>query len=370
MYWVQYIYVEPLDALKQHGADAVSFQALKVDVRWWTDGDVSIAYVPSGRSWIAIGSPLADDANRAEAVRRFCAAARAKRRRAVFFGVEDPAWLSGCKMLMVGIQSVLKVSEWDVTLRRWPRLREQLRRARAKGVTVREVDPDELAEGMPMRAAAERLREEWLRSRGMEPMDFLVAVKPFHAAHEHLYFVAERGGEAVQFLSAIPIYARDGWLMEDMLRGHNAPNGTTELLIAALMRRLGGDPYWVTPGLTPLAGTVAPWLRVVRYAANPLYNFSGLWKFRARLHPAAWTPIWLAWDRGFAPLVIADVLRAFAGGRLMSFAARSLARHIGHTSRARPSNASVLPGSCRAGSPRSADTLATYRTAPPRAPGR
>jgi lysylphosphatidylglycerol synthetase-like protein (DUF2156 family) len=289
-------------------------------------------------------------------------------------------------MLMIGIQSVLKPSEWDITLRRWPRLREQLRRARAKGVTVREVDPGELAEGMPLRAAVERLRDEWLRSRGMEPMDFLVAVKPFHAAGEHLYFVAERGGEAVQFLSAIPIYARDGWLMEDMLRGNHAPNGTTELLIAALMRRLGGDPYWVTPGLTPLAGTVAPWLRAIRFAATPLYNFSGLWKFRARLHPAAWTPIWLAWDRGLAPLVIADVLRAFAGGRMLSFAVRSLVHHPAgrlpraiarraarfarRASRARPSGASALPGSCRVGSPRSADTLATYRPAPPRAPGR
>jgi hypothetical protein len=59
----------------------------------------------------------------------------------------------------------------------------------------------------------------------MEPLDFLVAVKPFRAANEHLYFVAERGGEAVQFLSAVPIYARHGWLMEDML--------------AASMRRTG-----------------------------------------------------------------------------------------------------------------------------------
>jgi phosphatidylglycerol lysyltransferase len=324
-----------LDTLKQHGAEAVSFQALKVGARWWTvapapeGSGAAIAYVASGRSWIAIGSPLTGDVNRAAAVRRFCAAARARGRRAVFFGVEDrmPLDSCGCKTVMIGLQSVLKPSEWDLTIRKWPRLREQLRRARAKGVTVREVGPGELAEGMPLRAAVERLKGEWLASRPMEPMGFLVEVKPFHAASEHLYFVAERGGEAVQFLSAVPIYARGGWLMEDMLRGVNAPNGTTELLIAALMRRLGGDPYWVTPGLTPLAGTVGPWLRAIRFATVPLYNFSGLWKFRARLHPAAWMPIWLAWDRGPAPLVIFDVLRAFARGRIVSFACRSLIRH-------------------------------------------
>jgi phosphatidylglycerol lysyltransferase len=320
------------DRLKVYGADAVSFQALKAGARWWTDAPppegsgATLAYVPSGRSWIAIGGPLVDEAHRAAAVLRFCAAARASGRRAVFFGVEDRTFFAGCKTLMLGLQSVLKPSEWEITLRRWPRLREQLRRARAKGVTVRAVDPGELAARMPLRAAVDRLRGEWLASRAMEPLGFLVAVDPFYAAPEHLYFVAERGGKAVQFLSAVPIYASSGWLMEDMLRGVDAPNGTTELLIAALMRRLGGDPNWVTPGLTPLAGMIPWWLRVTRFATAPLYNFSGLWRFRARLHPAAWKPIWLAWERGPAPLVLFDVLRAFADGRVISFACRSLIR--------------------------------------------
>jgi phosphatidylglycerol lysyltransferase len=337
----------PLDALKRHGADAVSFQAIKVDARWWTDAPppegtgAVVAYVTSGRSWIAIGSPLVDDALRATAARRFCAAARAEGRRAVFFGVEDVenvenvegvedvagSLLPGGRRMILGLQSVLKPSEWESTLRQRPRLREQLRRARAKGVTVRAVEPGELADGMPLRAEVERLRSEWLASRAMEPLGFLVAVEPFHAADEHLYFVAERGGRAVQFLSAVPIYARHGWLMEDMLRGIGAPNGTTELLIAAIMRRLGGDPSWLTPGLTPLAGVIPPWLRVIKFATVALYDFSGLWRFRARLKPAAWTPIWLVWDRGPAPLVLVDVLRAFAGGRILPFAFRSLVWH-------------------------------------------
>ena len=351
MYWIQYnhyddwrnlsdhpaVLSEPsrqhLDSLKQYGADAVSFQAIKVGAEWWMDAPppegsgATVAYVASGRSWIAIGAPLVDEARRAAAVQRFRAAARARGRRAVFFGVEDRTCLDGSRTLMLGLQSVLKPSAWDITLRQRPRLREQLRRARAKGVTVRAVDPGELAEGMPLRAEVERLRREWLGSRAMEPLGFLVAVEPFHAASEHLYFVAERGGKAVQFLSVVPIHARDGWLMEDMLRGVDAPNGTTELLIAALMRRLEGDPFWVTPGLTPLAGPIPSWLRVIKFATVPLYDFSGLWRFRSRLQPAAWNPIWLAWDRGPAPLVLIDVLRAFAGGRILSFACRSLVWH-------------------------------------------
>lgn len=319
--------------MKRHGADAVSFQALKPGMEWWIDdpppegSGAAVAYRPAGRSWIAVGTPLAEPRRRGDAVKRFCSAARAEGRRPVFFGVEDDTPFAGCRTLAIGLQPVLKPSEWERTLARWPRLREQLRRARAKGVGVRQVAPGELAAGQPMRDAVDRLRAEWLDSRAMEPMSFLVEVEPVYASGEHLYFVAERGGDAVQFLSAVPIYARRGWLMEDMLRGRGAPNGTTELVIAALMRRLGGDPFWVTPGLTPMSGPMPWWLSVTRIATVALYDFSGLLRFRSRLHPAAWTPVRLAWDRGAAAPVLLDVLRAFAGGRIVRFAWRSLLWH-------------------------------------------
>lgn len=324
---------EHLEALRRHATDAMSFQALKAATTWWIDAPppqgtgARLGYTPAGRSWVAIGSPLVDHSQRAEAVRRFCRAARLAGRRPVFFGVEDARPFERCRTLPLGLQSVLKPSEWSATLRRRPKLREQLRRARAKGVTVRAVEVDELAPQSPLRRAVARLRDEWLRSRAMEPMAFVVDVQPFYAAAEHLYFVAERGGVPVQFLSAVPIHGNHGWLMEDMLRGDDAPNGTTELVIDALMRRLTSDSHWVTPGLTPLTGDIPRWLRFVRATSVALYDFSGLRLFRQRLQPAEWRPVWLAWDRGPALGALIDVLRAFAGGRILPFAFRSLVRH-------------------------------------------
>ena len=161
----------------------------------------------------------------------------------------------------------------------------------------------------------------------MEPMGFVVAVEPFHAPERHLYVVAERHGVAVQFLSAVPAPASRGWLFEDMLRGAATPNGTTELVLDLALRTLARQAAWATPGLTPLAGPVAWWLRLARAVTTPLYDFDGLRRFRARLSPARWVPVWLVWDRGPAWLVLIDVLRAFARGRLWAFAWRSLTRH-------------------------------------------
>jgi hypothetical protein len=244
----------------------------------------------------------------------------------VFFGVESLAIFPGFRHLMLGVQSIVVPAQWVGTLRAHRKLREQVRRARAKGVTVRIVDRRELEPGAPLRREVERLRSEWLASRPMEPMAFLVAVEPFHAPAEHLYVAAERQGRLVQFLSAVPIYERQGWLLEDMLRGADAPNGTTELILDLVMRDRH-DAAWITPGLTPLAGGVPWWLRLTSVVSRPLYDFDGLRRFRARLSPARWDPVWVVWDRDPAIIVILDLLRAFAEGRLYSFAWRSIVRH-------------------------------------------
>ncbi len=322
-----------IEAVKRHGADAVSFQGLESGLSVWRDDPppagtgAMLPYREAGYSWIAVGRPLVADEHLSKAASRFSLDARTHGRRAVFFCVEDPESLGDFRRLLIGLQSVFRPPLWDGTLRATPRLREQLRRARAKGVTVREVSPGELAEGTPLRGAVEELQRQWLASRPMEPLGFMVSVELFHQPDEHLYVVAERDGQPVEFLSAVPIPARRGWLLEDMLRGPQAPNGTTELLIDFVLRSSKSKGHWITPGLTPLSGPVAWWLRAASVAARALYDFGGLQRFRARLHPVESRPVWMVWDRGSPVAALLDVHRAFAGGRLVPFVWRSLTRH-------------------------------------------
>lgn len=321
-----------IDLLERYGADAVSFQALESGIAWWHDAPpplgtgAAIGYADTGHAWVAAGTPLVASDNRGRAAERFAAAARAARRRAAFVCVEDLAPFDNFHHLLIGRQSALLPHAWPATLAAKPRLREQLRRARAKQVTIRRLHAADVAEGSAMRQDIERLRDTWLQSRRMEPMGFLVSVEPFHRPDQHIYLVAERHGRVVQFLSAVPIYADGGWLMEDVLRSGDAPNGTTELLIDRLMRE-AGDAARITPGLTPLSGTLPWWLRVARTVMRPLYDFAGLERFRSRLAPARWDPIWLVWDRGPAPLALVDMLTAFADGALVRFGTRSLVHH-------------------------------------------
>src|SRR5262249_27707787 len=79
----------------------------------------------------------------------------------------------------------------------------------------------------------------------------------------------------------------------------DAPNGTTELLFDAAIRSVAAEgSEYVTLGLAPLAGAVSPVLRLVRTCGASLYDFDGVRRFKAKLRPHAWHPIYLASHKG------------------------------------------------------------------------
>jgi lysylphosphatidylglycerol synthetase-like protein (DUF2156 family) len=321
-----------LELVRAHGADALSFVAVESGLQHWFDGrspsgtGACVAYYDTKAAWVAACGPLCAPEERARTAARFVEAARARGRRACFFAA-DSLESPDLRRVRVGEQPVFRPRDWLEGLSGHRRLREQLRRARAKGVRVRRATAAELGPEIPLRQEVERLATAWLATRRLEPMGFVVAVEPFHHPDEHRYFVAEQGGRLVGFLSAVPIGTGRGWLIEDVFRLEGSPNGTTETLFHAVMQDVI-DSDRVTLGPTPLAGDVAWPLRIVRRLARPLFDFDGLRAFRQRLHPHGWHPVWIVYPASStAPAAIVDALRAFAGGSLTAFAVRSVLRH-------------------------------------------
>jgi lysylphosphatidylglycerol synthetase-like protein (DUF2156 family) len=316
-----------LSILRGHAWATVSFQTLEPEFRYWFDDDAFVAYVDTGAAWVVGGAPVAATARLGEVAAHFVAAARAEGRRVCFFGCEDRfVTVSGLPALRIGEQPVWSPAAWDETVAASPSLRYQLRRARGKGVAVRVVDPAEVATPeAPLRAAIAALAADWLASRRMAPMGFLVQLEPLTFAEERVLIVAEHAGAVVGFLSAVPVYARGRLFIEDVLRAGHAPNGTTELLIDAAMRAAAGrGDQTVTMGLAPLAGGVAAPLRFARALSRPLYDFRGLHAFKAKLRPAGWEPVYLA-SPSSRWLAMHDGLTAFARGSLVGFGLRTAA---------------------------------------------
>jgi phosphatidylglycerol lysyltransferase len=324
-----------LSVLRRHGWNATSFQVLEPGFRYWfADEDACVAYVDTGRAWIAAGAPLTEPQRLREVAERFHRQALASGRRSALFGVEQRVvdvlpWHT----LLVGEQPEWDARTWPEALRASSGLREQLRRARAKGVTVRTASHDELvSSASPLRLALEAQVAAWLARHEMAPMGFLVQVDPLTLLEGHRVHLAEQDGRLVAFLTAAPIFARPGWLLQNLIRSPEAPNGTTELLVDHAMRDAesgveGETSPMVTLGLAPLAGQVVPALRLARSAGSVLFDFEGLRAFKARLRPTRWSQIHLVYPPGQdAVRTVLDVLEAFARGRLFMFGLRTLLR--------------------------------------------
>ncbi len=319
-----------LELIGRYGWNATAFQTLETGYAYFFADEACVAYVDTGRAWVAAGAPIASEAALARTAEAVAAAARGAGRRACFFATEERfrRLTDGItSSLLIGEQPIWDPREWARTVARHRSLREQLRRARAKGVRVRRLEPAELGEPA-VRAALPRLVDRWLARRGRPPMEFLVRIELFEFLEHRSCFVAELGERIVAFAGVVPVPARKGWFVEDLVRDPEAPNGTSELLVDAVMRWAAErDSGYLTLGLAPLAGNVPAPLRFARRSTRMLYDFGGLARYKAKLRPSSWSPIYLSYARGQNAVVsLVDALAAFAPGGFVRFGWRALVR--------------------------------------------
>ena len=321
---------QALAFFRRFGRTAIAFRAIGPDlVHWVPPGmDAVVGYATPTGALVVAGEPIAASHDLVPAAEAFLDYAAQTGRRASFFATEGRLGQSSrLRRWLIGEQPVWNPQEWVMHMANHRSLREQVRRARAKGVVAQHLAPDAL-EQPPMREAVAVLLARWRATRSMAAMRFLVTVDLTSAGAERRHVVAWHQGRLAALLSLAPVPARGGWVFEHLLRDPDAPNGTLELLVDHTMRALASDGVsWATLGLAPLHGDVAPWLRRIRRWSTPLFNFEGLSAFKRKLRPLAWEPIYLAWPAtGNGMRALLDGLRAFAGGSLWRFGARTVLR--------------------------------------------
>jgi phosphatidylglycerol lysyltransferase len=326
----------------RHGWNAMAYQILNPGIRYWfsRDGEAVVGYVCAGGYRVVAGAPVCPPERLAEAAAGFAADTRRAGRRLCYFGAEDRmigvlAAQGPVSALLLGAQPVWNPRHWHAILRGKASLRAQLARARNKGVTVR---PWQTAE--PQRPELQHCLDEWLQGRGLPPMHFLVEWNILPQLLDRRLFVAERAGRILGFLIASPIPSRNGWLIEQIIRGRAAPNGTTELLLDTAICALAEEgAEYVTLGLSPLSRAVPqepppPWsvrlpLAWVRVHGRRFYDFEGLERFKRKLLPESWEPIYAVTDRRRISLrALYAIAGAFGGTSPVLFVGRALLRAL------------------------------------------
>lgn len=311
----------------REGWNATAYQILNPGFTLWfsRDRDAVAGYVDTAGVWVIGGAPVCAAERLPDVVRELEEDAARHRRGVCYFAAEerlDNVWRGdgGHSMILLGAQPAWDPRRWPAILRGSASLRQQLNRARNKGVHVEEW-PRERATG---NAELHRCLEEWLSTRGLPPLHFLVEPETLQRLFDRRIFVAERDGEPIGFLVVSPVPRRNGWLVEQFVRGRCAVNGTAELMIDAAMCALAGSGYdYVSLGLSPLsnragdpAATGAWWLRLtlrwMRAHGTRFYNFAGLERFKAKFQPDVWEPIYAIANRERFPVqMLAAIALAF-----------------------------------------------------------
>jgi phosphatidylglycerol lysyltransferase len=326
----------------QYGWNATSYQILNPGIELWFSraGEGVIGFVRHGRTRVVGGAPVCDGRELASIANEFAADARAGGDRVCYFGAGERldttlGATSDWSRVLLGAQPVWDPTQWTASVRQRGSLRAQFNRARNKGLVVAEW-PSHIAENHP---ALRRCLAEWLETRNLPPLHFMVEPETLSELRDRRVFVAVRGeDEVVAFAVLSPVPARDGWLVEQIVRGSAAPNGTAELLLDSAMRVVAADgSRYVTLGLSPLSqhAPAALWhpawlrfvLRWVRLHGARFYNFAGLDAFKAKFNPQSWEPIY-AIGQGpvFSPRDLYAIAGAFSGGAPVYLVARALAK--------------------------------------------
>jgi len=310
------------------GWNAVAYQILNPGFALWLSraDDAVAGFARCSRRWVVAGAPICERDRLPEIVQQFEADARTDGCRVCYFGAAVRLY-EGCRnppqhsVVCLGAQPVWNPAGWQKMLRRRSSVRAQIHRARNKSVVADHCpNPDDA-----LIARMQAVLNAWIAHRHMPPMHFLVEPETLHRLEDRRVFLATQGGCLVGFLIASPIPARGGWLVEQIIRRPDAPNGTNELLVHTAMVTFAAEhcPY-VTLGLVPLSSRVPAdgpanplWLKIlfawVRAHGRRFYNFQGLENFKSKFQPDQWEPIYaIATEPRFSFRTLWSIAAAFS----------------------------------------------------------
>lgn len=326
------------DIVLRYGWNSTAYQIINPGISLWFSGqfEAVVGYVECYGFRVVAGVPVCSDAHFANVVSEFEEEAHNKGLRVCYFGADqrlaDVLQQRGpFDRILLGAEPVWNPRTWRAVLAQKASLRAQLYRASNKRVMVQQWMPEQAIH----HPALERCLREWLETRGLPPLHFLVEPDTLSRLFDRQIFVAEQDGNVVGFLITSPVPVRNGWLVEQIIRGHGAPNGTNELLLDAAMQNLAHQKAsFVSLGLSPLSYrsgiaqteqsiVIRFLLAWVRAHGRRFYNFDGLDSFKAKFVPNNWEPIYaITNEKSISMRTLYAIAGAFSSSSPLLFVAR------------------------------------------------
>lgn len=274
---------------------------------WSNDGSAFIMYQVSGRSWIALGSPVGNVDAFDELAWRFVELVDRHEGRAVFYEVGEtflPICIDlGLSLSKLGEDARVRLADFSLDGSARGDLRQALNRARRSGATFHIVPR---AEVPGVLAQLQRVSDSWLEDKAATEKGFSLGA--FDEAYLSRFdcAVVRVGEEIVAFANLWLTASRQEASIDLMRYSNDAPKGIMDYLFVELLLWSKAQGYaWFSLGMAPLSGLeahpLAPlWHKVgtlVFRHGESFYDFEGLRRYKEKFQPE-WEPRYLACPPG------------------------------------------------------------------------
>lgn len=337
------------DLVMRYGWNSTCFQIVNPGIEYWfgPDGNSVVGYVSSGNVRVVAGAPVCIFKDLQNVVAEFELAAASENSRVCYFGAEGRLeslfrHAPDHSFVLLGAQPVWHPADWAEIVSRHSSLRAQINRARNKNVTISEW-PVEKAHNNP------ELHDcliAWLDSKGLPPLHFVIEPETLGRLENRRIFVAEVRGKVAAFLTLSPIPTRNGWLTEQFPHRPGSPNGTVELMMDNAIRKLADSGCeYITLGLSPLSKRAKieafdnpMWLSILlawmRKHGQRFYNFDGLDRFKSKMMPQFWEPIFaISNEPEFSGGMMWSIAKAFTENKPFRVIGQGLMRAVAEETR-------------------------------------
>lgn len=283
-----------------------------------------VMYAVAGRSWVALGDPIAPPDQMAPLAQRFVELCDQHGGWAVFYEASKQQlylYLDlGLSVVKLGEEARVPLTNFSMDGPERRNLRRTWRRVAQEGCSFEVVDAAEVRAILPRLRA---ISDEWLASKRTREKRFSLGYFDERYLSRYPAAIVRKDDELVAFANIWESGEKTELSVDLMRFADAAPPGVMRYLLTELM--LWGrerDYEWFNLGMAPLSGlqasAVAPlWnqLGTAIYGhGERFYNFQGVRDFKDWFHPV-WEPKYLVSSGGAArPVIMANIASLIAGG--------------------------------------------------------
>ncbi len=320
------------DIVEQYGCSSLARYALLDDKSYYfsPSGRSVIAYVPKGRSAIALGDPIGCPEDRKEVIISFQQFCQRNDWYPAFYQVMpddvDLYYALGFRVLNIGQEAIVNLKQFTLKGKANQNLRTAINRLTKQDHSVKFYTPplaDELLQQM------KTVSDEWLQMMNGSEKRFSLGWFDVNYLRDCETAVVQTGeGKIMAFANVVPGYQLNEITIDLMRRLTEVEKGTIDFLLVSLFQHYQERGYdGFNLGLSALSGvgetsTSARLEKALHYLyehLNQFYNFKGLHGFKEKFQPN-WEPRYLVYPSLAAlPDVVVGLIRADSGDRLIDY---------------------------------------------------